>query len=141
MALEKNSNASAISIHAGDTGSFGITAARKSGEAWTENDRMQMTIKNGDVIMLQRWYMLDDQWDLGDGAYLVEFHNEDTDTWPVGTYLMERRYAINPTWKSGTAPAGRCVNAMDTDNEMISGQVVDTVVQGTFTVKPIYGMI
>ena len=141
MALEKNANASQITIFAGDTGSFVITASRKSGESWTENDRMQMTIKSGDVIMLQRWYRLDDQYDLGDGAMLIEFHNEDTDYWGPGTYSMERRYAVNPSWKTGTAPEGRCVNALTSGNEMISGEVVDTVIQGSFTVKPILGKI
>ena len=141
MALERNADASAISLFAGDTGSFVINAARDSGEQWTEYDRMQMTIKDGETVMLQRWYRLDDQWDLGDGKYLVEFKNEDTDEWPAKTYQMERRYSVNPTWKTGTAPAGRCVNALTSGNEMISGDIVDTVIQGTFTVKAVLGKI
>ena len=141
MALERNAKASVISLFSGDTGSFVIQAARQSGEPWTEHDRMQLTIKRGDDIMLQRWYRLDDQWDIGDGAMLIEFHNEDTDEWPAATYQMERRYSVNPSWKTGVAPAGRCVNAIGSGNEMISGEIVDTVIQGTFTVRQIYGKI
>ncbi len=141
MALERNANASVISLFSGDTGSFFIQAERESGEPWTENDRMQMTIKRGDTIMLQRWYRLDDQWDMGDGVMLIEFHNEDTDEWTPGTYAMERRYSVNPSWLTGEAPEGRCVDAIGSGNEMISGEVVDTVIQGTFTVRQIYGKI
>ena len=35
-----------ITMHAGDTGSFKIHAERETGTAWTEDDRMQLTVKN-----------------------------------------------------------------------------------------------
>ena len=81
-----------ITMHAGDTGSFKIHAERETGTAWTEDDRMQLTVKNaaGETVM-QRWYRLDDQYDLGDGTVLVEFHNDDTDDWDAGTYNTELR--------------------------------------------------
>ena len=130
-----------ITMHSGDTGAFKISATRATGEDWTENDRMQFTIRKDGVIVLQRWYRLDDDEGLGNGVVEIQFHNSDTDTWEPGQYEMERRYAVNPLWKTGTAPAGMCVNALTSGNEMIEGDCVRTVVQGTLNILGVYGKI
>lgn len=128
-------------MNQGDTGSFLVHASRDSGESWTEDSRMLFTVTNqaGDVV-IKRIYRLDDQYDLGDGWVLVEFHNEDTDELPPGSYNMERRYNITPIWR-GTPPTGRCVDALETDAEMINGDVVRTVFRGTLTIEDILGRI
>ena len=35
-----------IRMNRGDTGSFWVHASRKTGEAWTEDDRMLFTVRN-----------------------------------------------------------------------------------------------
>lgn len=141
MALTINEAGTELKLYSGDTGSFKVHASRQSETAWTSADRMQLTIRNDTQIMLQRWYRLDDAYDLGDGVVLIEFHNADTDEWPAGVYQMERRYAVSPRWETGTAPDGRCVDALTSGNEMIDGDIVDTVVQGTLTILGVYGKI
>ena len=136
-----NENATEINLHAGDTGAFKIHASRKSGEAWTEYDRMLFTIKSGDgTIVMQRFYRLDDDEGLGNGVVEIQFHNNDTDEWEPGQYAMERRYDVNPRW-NGTPPEGMCVNALTAGVRMIEGDVVRTVVQGTLTIQGIHGEI
>lgn len=136
-----NTNNSDVTMHRGDTGSFVVKASRKTGEAWTEDDRMLFTIRNAqNEIVMQRFYRLDNQWGLGDGAVLIEFHNDDTDTWENGSYRLERRYDVSPVW-NGTPPAGRCVDALTAGVRMIEGGVVRTVVQATLTISDIYGEV
>lgn len=131
-----------IIMHQGDTGSFKIHAQRASGIPWTADDRMLLTVKNsGGVIVMQRIYRLDDAWGLGDGVVLIEFHNNDTDTWESGPYQIERRYDVAPRWESGEAPAGRCVDALATGDKMIEGDVVRTAFQGTLTISAVHGEI
>jgi len=131
----------AITMHRGDTGSFKIHAERASGDAWTENDRLLFTVKDGQGdVVLQRFYRLDDQWDLGDGTVLIEFHNNDTDTWQNGQYSTELRYNIEPIW-NGTVPTGRCVNALTAGVRMTDGAIVRTVLQSTMTIDDIYGEV
>ena len=131
-----------ITMNAGDTGSFKVECTRKSGEAWTEYDRMLFTIKGGQgEAMIQRIYRLDDQYDLGDGVVLIEFHNDDTDKWDSGTYQMERRYVVAPIW-DGTPSSARCVNALDEGvAQMIEGAIVRTVFTGTLTIEGVQGEI
>lgn len=133
----------AITMHRGDTGSFKLHASRKSGDAWTEDDRMIFTVKNGagDTVM-QRFYRLDDQYDLGDGVVLIEFHNDDTDTWDNGTYFTEWRYVINPVWE-GTAPTSRCADAMTANARIVEGDIVRVPEggQSTMTLANIYGEV
>lgn len=131
-----------ITMHAGDTGSFKMAAARKSGTAWTSDDRMQMTVTDqGGEIVMQRWYRLDDQYDLGDGKVLIEFHNDDTDEWEPGQYSTEFRFDVSPVWE-GTAPTGRCENALAyTGVRMIEGSIVRTVIQSTLTIVGVLGDI
>ena len=133
----------AITMHQGDTGSFKIGATRESGAAWTEDDRMQFTVTNaqGEIVM-QRYYRLDDQYDLGDGKVLVEFHNDDTDTWPAGTYSTELRFDVSPVWDGTPIPTGRCENALaEGMPHMIEGSIVRTPIQSTLTISGILGEI
>lgn len=131
-----------IKMHRGDTGSFKVSAERKSGDAWTDEDRMLFTVRNGQgEIVMQRIYRLDDQWDLGDGVVLIEFHNDDTDKWGNGMYQMERRYVVSPIW-DGTPSTARCVDALQPNTAMmVEGGVVRTVFQGSITVDDIYGEV
>ena len=134
-------NTCAITMHAGDTGSKWIIAQRGSGTDWTSADRCQFTVTNaaGEIVM-KRFYRLDDQWGSGNGYYLMEFHNGDTDTWIPGTYYTEWRYDVAPSW-SGTAPTGRCVNGLTAGVEMTDGSVVRTKVQSTLTIIGVLGKI
>lgn len=130
-----------IRMNAGDTGSFKVHCARKSGDDWTEDSRMLYTITSpSGEIVLQRIYRLDDQYDLGDGVVLIEFHNNDTDTWDPGQYITERRYCVAPVWE-GTAPTARCVNALTASAKMIEGVPVRTVFKGTLTIEGVQGRI
>lgn len=130
-----------IRMNRGDTGSFKVIAARRSGTAWTEDDRMLFTVMNSQgQIVMQRFYRLDNQWGLGDGVVMIEFHNDDTDGWELGTYSVEMRVDVDPIW-DGTAPEGRCVNALTAGVRMVEGPVVRTVIQSTLTIESILGEI
>ena len=131
-----------ITMHQGDTGSFKVGATRASGEAWTEDDRALFTVRNqqGEAVLM-RYYRLDDQYDLGNGKILVEFHNDDTDQWEPGTYNTELRFDVSPVW-DGDPPTGRCENALLPGvAKMIEGSVVRTVIQSTLTIQGILGEI
>ena len=131
-----------VSMNQGDTGSFTVHCSRKNGESWPSQSRMLFTIKNTQgAIMMQRIYRLDDQWGLGDGVVLIEFHNNDTDEWDTGSYQMERRYNVNPIWE-GTPSDARCVDALaDGAAKMIEGVTVRTVFQGTLKIDGVQGKI
>lgn len=136
-------NTMAITMHRGDTGSFKVEATRSSGEAWTENDRALFTIRNqqGEIV-LQRIYRLDDQYDLGDGVILVEFHNDDTDTWEAGTFSTELRFDVSPIWDGTPVPTARCVDALAAGvPKMIEGSIVRTEIQSTLTITGVLGDI
>ncbi len=131
-----------ITMNRGDTGAFFVKLTRKGGDAWTDDDRALFTVKNqqGETVM-QRIYRLDDQWEVGDGIFLVEFHNDDTDTWDTGDYAMEIRADISPIW-DGTPPTARCVNALIAGTpRMIEGPIVRTVIHSTLKIEGIYGEI
>lgn len=131
-----------IKMNAGDTGSFKVHASRKNGEDWPSDSRMLFTVKNqqGEILM-QRIYRLDDQWDLGDGVVLIEFHNDDTDDWETGDYSMERRYDVYPIW-DGTPSTARCVNALAEGTVMmVEGVTVRTVFQGNLHIDGVSGRI
>ena len=130
-----------ITMHRGDTGSFKVHGSRKDGTPWTEDDRMLFTVRNqqGEIVM-QRIYRLDDQWDLGDGVVLIEFHNDDTDTWEPTQYSTELRFDISPIWE-GTAPTARCVDALKTSAKMVEGSIVRTTLQSSLTINGVLGNI
>ena len=130
-----------ITMYQGDTGSFWVHCARKSGEDWTEYSRMLYTIKNGKgETVIQRIYRLDDQYNAGDGCVLIEFHNSDTDSLDPGNYTTERRYDVAPVWE-GTPSSARCVNALTSDAQMVEGVPVRTVFKGTLTLLAVDGRI
>jgi len=130
-----------IRMNQGDTGSFKVKCSRSSGESWPDTARMLYTITNGTgEIVMQRIYRLDDQWGLGDGVVLIEFHNDDTDQWPAGDYLTERRYDLTPIW-DGTPSTARCVNALAGGAKMIEGVPVRTVFQGSLHIDGVSGRI
>lgn len=141
MSFNFDKNTCAITLHKGDTGSKWIHATRESGTPWTEDDRCLFTVmdQQGRIVM-QRLYRLDDQWGAGDGYFLMEFHNNDTDTWPDGMYSTEWRYDMVPQW-DGTPPEGRCVNALTAGVRMIEGSVVRTKVQSTLRIDGVRGNI
>jgi len=140
--INVNLDTMAITMHQGDTGSFKIGATRESGDEWTSADRMLFTVRNGQgEVVMQRIYRLDDQFDLGNGKVLVEFHNDDTDTWDAGTYSTELRFDVSPIW-DGTAPTARCVDALSPGTpKMIEGSIVRTTIQSTLTISGILGEI
>lgn len=129
-------------MNAGDTGSFKVHCSRESGEDWPDTARMLYTIKAGDgTVMLQRIYRMDDQWGLGDGVVLIEFHNDDTDDWAPGQYTTERRYNVAPIW-DGTPSSARCVDALaEGTAHMIEGVPVRTVFKGALSIESVDGRI
>ena len=131
-----------IRMNAGDTGSFKVKCTRASGAEWPETARMLYTIRSADgTIVLQRIYRLDDQWGLGDGVVLIEFHNDNTDDWTPGQYTTERRYNVAPIW-DGTPSSARCVDALaEGAAHMIEGVPVRTVFKGTLTIESVDGRI
>ena len=131
-----------IRMNQGDTGSFKVHCSRKSGADWPSMARMLYTITSpqGEVVM-KRIYRMDDQFDLGDGVVLIEFHNDDTDDWAPGQYSTERRYNVAPIW-DGTPSTARCVNALEPGAaSMIEGVPVRTVFQGTLIIEGVQGRI
>ena len=141
--FDVNLDTMAITMHQGDTGSFKIGATRENETAWTEDDRMLFTVKNGQgETVLQRIYRLDDQYDLGNGKVLVEFHHDDTDEWDPGTYTTELRFDVSPIWDGSPIPTARCVDALVAGTpQMIEGSIVRTVIQSTLTISGILGEI
>lgn len=131
-----------ISMNAGDTGSCKWHFTRESGDAWPETARALWTVKSpsGDIVM-QRIYRLDDQYDLGDGWILMEYHNDDTDEWEVATYNTEFRVDVTPTWE-GTPSEARCVNALAPGAaRMIEGVPVRTLFHGALKIDGVLGRI
>lgn len=129
-----------INMNAGDTGSIKVKCRRGSGELWTSDSRMLFTVTGQNGIVMQRIYRMDDQWGLGDGVVLIEFHNDDTDTWEPGDYAMERRYNVSPIWQ-GTPSTARCVDALTSSAKMVEGATVRTVFKGTLHIDSVQGRI
>lgn len=132
-----------ITMHRGDTGAFKVSAARGTGDAWTDADRLLYTVRNAqNEVVLQRFYRLDDDEGLGNGTVEIQYHNSDTDAWPNGQYTAERRYIVNAYW-NGAAPEGMVVNALAVNVRIIDGDIV-RVPQGghtTITIDDIYGEV
>ena len=133
----------AITMHRGDTGAFIVSAARASGADWTENDRMIFSVSGPGGLKVKRYYRLDEDRtsvDLDPGKVLIEFHNDDTDKWEIGTYSTELRFVIDPVW-DGTAPTDDMVNAITSDAHIIEGSGVRTVIQSSLTLNGIIGEV
>lgn len=80
-----------ITMSRGDTGKVTFQA---SGCNFESQDRALFTVKNsaGDTI-IEELYELDEN-----GAFTVDFRNEDTDSLPTGTYTYDVRYVFNPVY-------------------------------------------
>ena len=135
-------NTGNIRMNAGDTGSCLWGCEIEGGAGWPSTGRGLWTVtRPGGEIVMQRIYRFDNQYDLGDGWILMEFHNDDTDTWAAGTYETEWRFDLNPTW-DGTPSTARCVNALaEGAAHMIEGVPVRTVFKGTLTIDSVSGRI
>ena len=131
-----------VSLYAGDTGSYFVKFERESGDAWPDTARMLYTVKNGSgEIVMQRLYRLDDQWEVGDGIILMEFHNDDTDDWDAGSYSTEMRIDLDPVW-DGTPSTARCVNQLASGvATMVEGVPVRTVFKGSLVINGVDGRI
>ena len=130
-----------VRMYAGDTGSFKVHISRKNGESWPDTARLLYTVTNGSgEIVIQRLYRLDDQWDLGDGKFLVEFHNDDTDDMAAGTYSVEMRVDLDPVW-TGDPITARCSNYLTETSRMIEGVPVRTVFKGDLVIEGVSGRI
>lgn len=129
-----------MSLYRGDTASFWIHAVKRSGDDWTDDDRMKFTVisPSGNIVM-ERHYRLDDQWSKGDGYALIEFHNADTDTLDPGQYTLEIRFYIDAIW-DGTPSTARCVNAMaEGAAQLIDGGDIKTVIHAALELRNVYG--
>ena len=130
-----------VRLYAGDTGSYKLHVTRESGEAWTEDARLLYTITGASGIVIQRIYRLDDQYDLGDGWILIEFHNDDTDELDPGDYTIEGRANVDPVW-DGTPSTARCVDALAAGAaHMIEGVPVRTLFKCTLHIDSVDGRI
>lgn len=130
-----------VRMYAGDTGSYKLHVTRESGEAWTEDARLLYTVTGASGIVIQRIYRLDDQYDLGDGWILIEFHNDDTDELDPGDYTIEGRANVDPVW-DGTPSTARCVDALAAGAaHMIEGVPVRTLFKCTLHIDSVDGRI
>lgn len=124
------SETGAVTMHVGDTGAYIVTATRESGEPFSADDRLIYTVKNAqNQIVRQQYYELDNDDSIGNGKVMIEFHNADTDTWPVGTYQTELRYVINPYY--------------DENDKIIDGDIVRVPENGqsTLTLNAVRGEV
>lgn len=129
-----------MSLYRGDTASFWIHAVKRSGDDWTDDDRMKFTVisPSGNIVM-ERHYRLDDQWSKGDGYALIEFHNADTDALDPGQYTLEIRFYIDAIW-DGTPSTARCVNALaEGAAQLIDGGDIKTVIHAALELRNVYG--
>lgn len=130
-----------VKMNAGDTGSYKIHVARDGGAEWTSDSRMLYTVTGVTGIVIQRIYRLDDQWGLGDGIILVEYHNDDTDSLDAGDYTIEGRVNVEPIW-DGTPSTARCVNALAEGTvKMVEGVPVRTLFKSTLHIDSVDGRI
>lgn len=119
-----NAKTLALTLHAGDTGSINIGGMLRNGDAWTANDIMRFTVANGSgEVVMDRAYKLTGVTGVPEGCAVIEFHNNDTDTWATGTYTIQIRFYVNPSW-SGSAPAGDVTDLLDVGSYPIEGDVV-----------------
>ncbi len=136
-----NTETGNVNMYAGDTGSFFMRVSRENGDEWPSTARLLYTVKGAEGIVLQRIYRLDDQWGVGDGIILVEFHNDDTDDWTPAEYATEMRVSLEPVWE-GTPSTARCVNALAAGAaHMVEGVPVRTVFKGSLTINSVDGRI
>ena len=83
----------AITLSRGDTAAFTVTA--RADYEFQPEDRALFTLKDsaGEVI-LERVYHLDTE--LGNGVFLVQLSNGDTDQLVPGVFTWDVRYVLHP---------------------------------------------
>jgi hypothetical protein len=139
-----NYDTMAIEMHRGDTGAFKVRATKTSGDSWSEDDRMIFTVSGADgTIKIKRIYRLDTdrtETALGDGVVQIEFHNDDTDTWPNGLYTTELRFIGDAVW-TGTELMSDCIDDLLATSHIIEGVPVRTAIQSTLNIKNIIGEV
>lgn len=81
-----------INLSRGDTGSVTIGT---DGYDFDAEDRALFTLKNslGELIM-------ENQYELENGQFTIQFRNADTDSLPVGMYSWDVRFILNPLYDS-----------------------------------------
>lgn len=94
-----NVNGYDITLSKGDTGAILITTTTTY--TFDENDRAVFTLKDGSGAIVKEVIA-----GLTNGAFTVEFYNQDTDTLASGNYSWDVRYVIHPYYDD----AGRIIN-------------------------------
>jgi len=93
-----------IQLSVGDTASFKITAT--GGYTFAEEDRALFTVKApGGEVVLERAYPLAEE-EPGNGVFIVQLSNADTDHLQPGDYSWDVRYVLHPYYDE----AGRIVS-------------------------------
>ena len=112
-----------IKLSVGDTASFSITAV---GYTFAEEDRALFTVKDpsGEVV-LERAYPLAEE-EPGNGVFIVQLANADTDYLQPGGYSWDVRYVLHPYYDE----AGRIVSG---------DQVITPKAALTLTLLPVVG--
>lgn len=114
-----------IQLSVGDTASFSITAG---GYTFAEEDRALFTVKDpsGEVV-LERAYPLAEE-EPGNGVFIVQLANADTDYLQPGGYSWDVRYVLHPYYDE----AGRIVSG---------DQVITPKAALTLTLLPVVGEV
>lgn len=114
-----------IQLSVGDTASFSITAV---GYTFEEEDRALFTVKDpsGEVV-LERAYPLAEE-EPGNGIFIVQLANADTDYLQPGGYSWDVRYVLHPYYDE----AGRIVSG---------DQVITPKAALTLTLLPVVGEV
>ena len=116
MAFDVNTTTMAIDMHKGDTGSFWVQLELDNGEDFEQGDVAIFEVWQGTTRKMHREYELQpaepDEKTPGDGLFLIEFENADTDQWAVTTYDTEIRVVLNPTRSSGSVTTGDTVRTV-----------------------------
>lgn len=115
-----------IQLSVGDTASFKITAT--GGHTFDAADRALFTVKDpGGAVVLERVYPLAEE-DPGNGVFVVQLANADTDSLSPGAYSWDVRYVINPYY--------------DETGRIVSGdQVITPKAALTLTLLPVVGEV
>ena len=126
MSWSVDKNTMAVTMHKGDTGAYWVTLVGSQGE-FDDGDVALYEVKQGNTVYLYREYNLNPETpseiEPGDGKILIYFQNSTTDTWSPGSYQTEIRVARNPQ--------------RDTDNKVVDGDNVRTVIKSTLTIQDV----
>ena len=114
-------------MHRGDTGAYWVQLDKDSGDDFEEGDVAIYEVCKDGVAKIHREYALQPETPTeicpGDGKFLVAFVNSDTDTWASGQYDTEIRVVLNPS---------------RTNNAVVDGDTVRTIIQSTISIQDVY---